>query len=210
MEPNISTVPNLLQFFKNEHKVLTNIFDREFVKAKQSQDWNSLYSMCQDLFENNHHEKEEKFIFEILKTNVKIKSGGPLCTYYFDFHMNNPSLRRALDATKKITGQTLEPNWSQLMNEIIEKNLPLAIPGEDHEAGRIILRGIQFQLSQNSTNIPALGTGIESLFNTYFDIQKSHFEREENCFFNMCMNLISPSEWTDIHAQMNLIYKELR
>ncbi|MEZ4872659.1 MAG: hypothetical protein R2827_10585 [Bdellovibrionales bacterium] len=191
---------DLVNFFKNEHDVLISCFEKHFSIAKSSYNWKSLYSICKSQFEENHHAKEEQFIFDAVRNNSKIKSGGPLCTYFFDFHMTNPSLRRAMESTKKLTDLNLEPEWSLQMKEIRNLNLPLVIPGEDHEAGRIILRGIENLFSRGPSD--QIHANIEILFKTYIDIQKEHFDREENCFFIMCKQLISPEKWEQIYVKM--------
>ncbi len=197
----------LLEFFKKEHAVLSAIFEREFKLAQISKNWSPLLSFCKLQFENNHHEKEEKFIFEAVKNNSKIKSGGPLCTYFFDGHMMNPSLRRAIEVVKNQTGMTQEPSWTSQMRDIRDKNLPLAIPGEDHEAGRIILRGVEPLLHLEPTE--HTHAKIETLFKTYIEIQKVHFDREENCFFRMCSDLIPPQKWNQIYFEMSNHYTEI-
>jgi hemerythrin-like domain-containing protein len=196
----MKTENDLVNFFKNEHSVLLSRFEKHFSLAKSSYNWKSLYSICKSQFEENHHAKEEQFIFDAVRNNSKIKSGGPLCTYFFDFHMTNPSLRRALETTKELTDLNLEPEWSPQMKEIRDLNIPLVIPGEDHEAGRIILRGIENLLSRE--NSAQTQTKIEGLFKTYIEIQKEHFDREENCFFIMCKQLILPEKWEQIYVKM--------
>lgn len=197
---------DLLNFFKSEHLAISTIFDREFDLALQNQDWNSLLAFSKDTVEGNHHEKEEGFIFEAIKNIPSIRSGGPLCTYFFDSHMTNPTLRRAIEITKVQSGISLEPLWSNHMQEIRERNLPLVIPGEDHEAGRIILRGVELLLNSNN---PASFLKIKELFKVYLEIQKLHFDREENCFFKMCMHLIPPERWDQILLEMNRHYKTI-
>ena len=196
----MKTENDLVNFFKNEHSVLLSRFEKHFILAKSSYNWKSLYSICKSQFEENHHAKEEEFIFDAVKNNRKVKSGGPLCTYFFDFHMTNPSLRRALETTKDLTDLNLEPEWSPQMKGIRDLNLPLAIPGEDHEAGRIVLRGIENLLLRGPSD--QVHAKIESLFKTYIDIQKAHFDREENCFFIMCKQLILPEQWEQIYVNM--------
>ncbi len=198
---------SLLDFFKNEHAALSAIFEREFKLAQGSKNWSTLHSFCKLQFEGNHHEKEEKFIFEAVKDNCKIKSGGPLCTYFFDGHMTNPSLRRAIEISRIQTGLILEPTWTPLMKAIRDKNLPLMIPGEDHEAGRIILRGVEHLLNLEPSK--HTHAKIEVLYETYIEIQKTHFDREENCFFRMCSDLIPSQQWDQIYFEMSNHYTEI-
>lgn len=205
----METEENLIDFFKGEHIALTTFFERDFKIGKETKNWHPLLSVCKRLFEENHHLKEEQFIFEAIKKNSKIRSGGPLCTYFFDSHMNHPSLNRAFELTKKLTGLNFEARWSVQMKEIREKNLPLVIPGEDHESGRIILRAIAFLLFKDSSTHTINHDKIETLFAAYIDIQKDHFDREENCFFRMCIDLISTEEWRQIQSKMNGAYEKI-
>ncbi len=191
---------DLINLFKNEHAVLLIHFEKQFSLAQNSHNWTLLHTICKSEIEENHHAKEEQFIFDAVKDSDRIKSGGPLCTYFFDFHMTNPTLRRAIETTRKITGLTFEPEWSLQMKGIRDLNLPLVIPGEDHEAGRIILRGIENLLSREISD--QTHAKIENLFKTYIEIQKEHFDREENCFFIMCKQLISSEKWEQIYVKM--------
>ncbi len=206
----MDTRSSLFDFFKREHDTLIALFEQELKKSKESHDWCPLHLLCENLFELNHHAKEEKYIFEVVKENSKIRSGGPLCTYYFDSHMTNPTLRRAMEATNQATGLVLEPAWSAQMKDIREQNLPLVIPGEDHEAGRIILRGIKKLLPTVTCGYSLEDQKIDTLFGIYIEIQKAHFDREENCFFKMCMDLIPMEKWNQIHTEMCLNYTEIR
>lgn len=49
----------------------------------------------------------------------------------------------------------------------------------------------------------------ESLFKTYFDIQRTHFDREENCFFIMSTDLIPVKQWNQIYFNMCSYYTEI-
>ena len=205
----METEENLIDFFKGEHAALIVLFERHFKLGKETKNWLPLVSVCKRLFEENHHRKEEQFIFEAIKKNSKLRSGGPLCTYFFDSHMNYPSLNRAFELTKKLTGVIFDALWTVQMKEIRELNLPLVIPGEDHESGRIILRAIEFLLFKNSSTQTIDHVKIETLFAAYLEIQKGHFDREENCFFRMCIDLISTEEWHQIQFTMNNAFEKI-
>lgn len=69
---------DLVNFFKNEHAVLLSRFEKHFILAKSSYNWKSLYSICKSQFEENHHAKEEEFIFDAVKNNRKVAIKIPI------------------------------------------------------------------------------------------------------------------------------------
>ena len=193
---------NLLNFIKSEHLVLNNRFNQLFDHSSKSGKWGELITFCETNFEENHHEKEELYIFEAIKDREELKSGGPNCTYYFDSYIHSPHLKLATHLAKEITGELIEPSWSKHVLEYRNKNLPLVIPSEDHEAGRILLKAIRHEtrkefVSQNNVN---------KLFQIYIELQNLHFQKEENCFIPMCMQMLPPSFWENQINQMDSLY----
>jgi hemerythrin-like domain-containing protein len=182
-------------------------FDRLYQSCRNLEDWEALRALCADEFEANHHRKEEEFIFSAVRTDPRIRAGGPLCTLYFDHHMIYSALKLAQKTVKEVVGLELKPEWSQDLQEDQTSNSPLTIPGEDHEAGRILVRAAEHLLNQSGGSFNEVG--LQKIFSVYRDIQASHFQREENCFMKMCKNLVPPSRWTELAELMSTKYKFL-
>lgn len=197
---------DVIEYIKNEHVALLKQFGIDFELAKQEGSWQRLISYCEESIENNHHQKEEQYIFSAVQNNPKVRSGGPLCTYYFDSHLSSPNLRKAQSLVKKLTGNEYAERWSPQMLEIRHQNIPLTIPGEDHEAGRILLRGANDILKLEG---PRMRTDLIEVFETYEEVQKVHFDREENCFLVMCKNLIPPAQWDQILIDIRANYPDI-
>lgn len=170
--------------------------------------WQSLYWFCTKDIEENHHQKEEDFIFKKIADDPRLLMGGPYCTYYFDLFLQNRPAEFADRLVKKWTGKTFQSTPNAFHQMVSTKNLPLAIPLEDHESGRRILKGmghlnLEIKNNEGKPNETQL-EALKNLFLTYWDIQKSHFLREENCFIILCQELVSIEEWQGILLAMHL------
>lgn len=188
----------------NEHKALMSSFERQLVACIDRASWRDFIVWCFENLENNHHRKEEEFIFSAVRADPRIRAGGPLCTLYFDQQMIYSSLKLAQKTVKEVTGHQLEPQWTEDLKTDQANNSPLTIPGEDHEAGRILLRGAEILLEKEEP-----GQALKLIFKVYRDIQLSHFQREENCFLKMCKTLLPPERWQEISKQILAGYKYL-
>lgn len=142
-----------------------------------------------DFVELSHHKKEEHILFNFIKNNPRICEGGPLCTLYFDFHMNNSPLEKA----KKITGQTpvAEPHHMMLVSE----SSPLRIPISEHQAGKEILR----HCKENMNGLQR--SEILDLLTEYEKIQIEHMNKEEHCFFHLCTNLLKQEDADQLYLR---------
>lgn len=169
--------------------------------------WLNLVNFCQQEIEENHHRKEETFLFSAVRGNPKITAGGPMCTMYFDSHMFFTTIKVAQALALKITAQEFLPTWTEDLEMDRVSNSPLTIPGEDHEASRILLRAAQKILETDLTLKEHLS--LVELLKLYIEIQKQHFQREENCFFPMCKNLLPPQRWQQIGEEIESRYKTL-
>lgn len=199
---------NLFESLKFEHRALLSLFEIKFHDAKRYGKWNTLIEFSQSHFEDNHHQKEELYIFEIIKNDPRIKAGGPLCTYYFDAQLAHPPLDTVIKLVKDLTGYSLSPEWSSLMKEIRDRNLPLLIPGEDHESGRILLRAAKLIHTENKSE--SINLKLEKIFQLYWEIQQNHFQKEENCFFPMCLSILKAAQWADTYNLMVSQFNDIR
>lgn len=196
---------NLFEFISNEHNNLKLNFEKLLLFCKKNRDWSRLIQYCEKHFEENHHRKEEEFVFSAIQNIPQIRAGGPLCTYFFELHRNNPPLSRAINEVKRITGMELTPKWTEPMTRFQKDNLPLVIPCEDHEAGRILLRAINKLITESPQDFEK----VEHLFELYFEIQTKHFEKEETCFVPMCQGLMAPEQWSQIIIGMREKYSDI-
>lgn len=198
----------LIDFIAGEHFHLRKLFNRSYALAREKGLWKEFIDLCEELFEKNHHAKEEKYIFNTVKDIPQLRGGGPLCTYFFDFHMSQPALKQAVNVAAQVTGFAFEPQWNENMIAYRKENLPLVIPGEDHEAGRLLLRAGRFLLKYQPDRAD-LGEKMIRIFDTYMRIQELHFDREEKCFLVMCTQLVPPARWDQLIEEMNSHYREI-
>lgn len=204
----------ILKRLAQEARPLLAIIDEKSFSSSPIENWANLkinwvhlLQFCIDEIETNHHRKEELFLFSAVRDNPKIRAGGPMCTMYFDSYMFFTTIKVAQALALKITGQEFLPIWTEDLQLDRNSNSPLTIPGEDHEASRLLLRVAQQILEKE----PSLKEHLflNEILQLYIEIQKNHFQREENCFFPMCKNLLPPTQWQQIGEQMESRYRTL-
>ena len=151
----------------------------------------ALRSLCLVFLEEFHHRKEEDLLFPVIAADRRVHAGGPECVLHFDMQMRSPPLETARSACAAAGVPALEPPWPPGSQSLREENSPLVIPLEDHEAGRVLLRGID-----------ALPPGSEPvalrLLDAYRDLQARHFRKEDGCLFCMSRQLVDPGRWAEI------------
>lgn len=151
----------------------------------------ALRSLCRVYLEEFHHRKEEDLLFPLLARDPRIHAGGPECVLHFDTQMRSPPLQLARAACTAAGVPAVEVPDSARVQGLRDEHSPLLIPWEDHEAGRILLRGID--VLPPGDIAAALG-----LLDIYRDLQVSDFRKEDGCLFCMSRQLISPQTWAGL------------
>lgn len=190
----------IFDIFEKEHQFIKSTFDGYVKEAIAQGNWNTLYDFCFNKIECNHHKKEEEFLFDKVRNNPKIQAGGPMCTMYFDGHILQPSLPIANALVIEIKGSPSQLDVPTELKVDQENKSPLCIPEEDHFSGQVLLEEIRLLLPQER-NTETLNQ-IRKYFDLYYYIQRRHFDREENCFFRMCAELIPQHTQVELYNQM--------
>ncbi len=169
----------------NEHKAILSLIANAESKL-QEPCFKKLLIEIHEVAEQKHHHKEETLLFKKIYLNKHIHEGGPMCTFFYDFHM----MERPRQKVEKIIQKELSIEPHQ--NEILITKCPLVIPIEEHQSGKDLL----IYLIENFENLdPQLK---KSYFELYKSIQVSHINKEENCLYRMCADLLSPQEADEI------------
>lgn len=152
------------------------------------------------LWENaelTHHFKEETILFNCLAENRFVNSGGPLCMFFIDQYILFPPLEKC----KKICGKIPELETHQ--KKIFELGLTMQVPINEHRSGKEILKHTLNNWDEISATVR-----FENL-RVYCEIQKEHLNKEENCFFHLCVNLLKPEDADDLLFRWNqtVIYR---
>lgn len=193
--------PLLLRLI-DEHRVFTVECDRLLGEARASpagglEIYETLQRLCSHFLEEFHHGKEETLLFSDLVSNPRLCEGGPECVLHFDERMRRPPLAEALDACRATGWTDASAAWVDVPDFLRVTSSPISIPMEDHEAGRVLLRGIQRLLPQGLEAVAM----IDGLFERYRELQLRHFRREEGCLFRLCHALIPPARWRELEAR---------
>ncbi|MBX3041753.1 MAG: hypothetical protein KF789_13690 [Bdellovibrionaceae bacterium] len=182
-----------------EHRAFSSAFSDLFSAIKdqgQTHLLHGLFVLCDDFLIRFHQMKEETLLHPLVRPDPRLRAGGPECSLHFDFFMTDRPLERGrrLLASEKI------PETSPLMLSADEQSdqasaSPLCIPGEDHQAGRLLMTALRKQPE------PSTEADLQRqlrLFQAFFRIQSDHHRREEGCFFRLCEELIPPLAWNQI------------
>lgn len=165
-------------FFKllrNEHRQI-----EQSLELMLKNDDNKIYAEW--LWQNaelTHHFKEETLLFNSLVDNLHVNSGGPLCMLFFDNYILYPPLEEC----KKITGKI--PELEEHQKKIFDIGSSMQVPVNEHRAGKEILK-----FTLNSWSEINLSERMKNL-KQYAEIQREHLNKEENCFFYLCADLLT-------------------
>ncbi|MBX3017380.1 MAG: hypothetical protein KF767_05785 [Bdellovibrionaceae bacterium] len=197
----MSADSDFLALLTEEHRAFEAAATALWRRAKASgraEDFEPLRILCDDFLIGYHDEREEREIHPRLRGLPRLREGGPACTLHFDRFMNARPLNRAARVCARQGVAFPDPLWSVDASADIQAGSPLAIPGEDHEATRVLLRAIASQ------DLPDNAEGFSTrlaLFAELIELRIDHHQREDTCFFPMCRSLVDPQTWREIGAR---------
>lgn len=165
----------LFQLLISEHAKITEKLQQLTAESLTHEDLEWLWVNA----ETNHHEREEKILFNFLLPDKRVDGGGPLCMLYMDGYIMQPPLDRA----RAITGT--EPPLEEHQINIFESGSAMRIPINEHRAGKDILRFLREKWETLSPEVK------RRAFEEYRRIQSENIKKEESCFFCMCSSLLS-------------------
>ena len=129
-----------------------------------------------------HHFKEETILFNYLAEHYNVMSGGPLCMFFLDSYILYPPLEKC----KQISGAL--PELEEHQKKIFELGSTMRVPINEHRAGKEILK---FTLKNwNDMEVSKRNLNLK----IYDEIQREHLNKEENCFFHLCVNLLNTEQ----------------
>lgn len=166
-----------LQEFRGTHVRILE--DLGILQAQK--DWPAFFNYCADSVHADHERREELFLFSAIASKAEIHAGGPMCMFYYDLHMQCPSLARAAMICN-------EPR-----RQPVQMDIPICIPLQDHMALEQILK--------KATRERAAPEHLEILAAVYIDILKVHFAKEDNCLLPMSQSLLTSEELDLCHAR---------
>ncbi len=193
-------VPVFLLRLRDEHRAFDESFRGLRDAARVAKDpvmLEALRILCEDFLTAYHQEREEKLLFPRLRGDPRLSAGGPECALHFDFYLADRPLAHAARASRSNGAAAEGPRWQGSSLEDQKANSPLCIPGEDHEAGRVLLRALR---TLPAPDDPDLFERRLRLLETFGTIQRTHHRREEGCFFSVCRGILTPAAWVEIEA----------
>lgn len=191
--------PVFIQNLIDDHRAFEAAFAelRRAVSGKP-EDLAPLIALCDDFLISFHQAREEDLIYPLLRRDPRLRAGGPECVLHFDFFMMDRPLERALRLCRRENLPSQGPRWSAEATEDQNTGSPLCIPGEDHEAGRVLIRSLQEAPPADS---PASVESRLRLLEEFLTLQSTHHRREEGCLFRICEDLIDENEWHELSAR---------
>lgn len=177
----------LLDLIQTEHKSILKYLSK--LLHNDTIDYKIAVDFCEDIIQNNHHFKEEMFIFDSVVDKPELLAGGPYCVLYFDDHVLHAPFDQVKRLGKKLNIDARN-DVSRHLISMYSKKTPLNIPIEDHESCRQLILISKNILSSKEHS----AQDLKSIFETYVRIQSYHFEREERCFLKLVNSITTQTE----------------
>lgn len=139
---------------------------------------------------SEHHDSEFSILFSKIWNDPKLKEGGPFCTYFFNFFLNDRPFARVT----KIINQVRSPKNTMLSCEIPENLQPLfennsmaSIPIEEHLATKNLAREMNYIiLNWDKKNL----TWFSMALNELQELIQKNIEKEETCLWALTEEIV--------------------
>lgn len=143
--------------------------------------------------EKYHQEKEEMTLYPLVAGHPRVNQGGPMCSFFYDYHMNsNPLIKTGQLVGKSINVNTFDFCPEHLKTYFVNRS-PISIPLEDHLSTRMLLHFIRNEF-ESLINEPQQAK-LRSALQLMSEIHEFHVQKEEKCFFLMCFNLFTEEDF---------------
>lgn len=196
----ISKSPEFVLRLQDEHELFLKTFDRLFAFAASQPNWRetveALAEFCRSFLEDFHHWKEEELLFPILARDPRIHAGGPECVLHYDLQMRSPPREFALKICETLGVELPPTSRNPLHLRWRQEHSPILIPVEDHEAGRILLDGLDVVLLDSEAKVNAL-----RILEAYRDLQGRSVRKENGCLFCLARTLVPGETWKDLESR---------
>lgn len=142
-----------------------------------------------------HHQDEIEFLFAKVRARHQMREGGPFCSYFFDFFMNNRPQSQVESRLTQLTGQKYTlPIPENLKSYFSEQSL-FCIPLEEHLAAQALAQGLNEALARPGTqNDPWIAESLGVLQ----DLIQSNFQKEETCLWEAVRQIQDPQLQADL------------
>lgn len=180
-----------------EHRAFEGAALRLLRDAEASGDLAPLFVLCDDFLIGYHDAREEREIHPRIRGLPRLREGGPECTLHFDRFMNDRPLKRAARVCARRGLAGAAPQWCPAAAADIRDGSPLAIPDEDHEATRALLRALADPHGAGDDEVRRR----LDVFAELIELRREHHRREDRCFFPMCRDLVGDEVWRELGAR---------
>lgn len=159
----------------------------ETINAWQSKDFVSLEKTLSTLVSqlNKHNQAELDILFKNIP-DEKLKQGGPFCSLYFDFFMNNRPFRISEMYISELEKQDFKIIPEPFFKPFFDRSSLLTIPIEEHIAAIAIAKSL----------LKNIKTAPEDSFSKslYYlnDLLKQNFRKEETCLWEVARLFLQP------------------
>lgn len=110
----MSELHPFLQSFVDEHVLI----QKELSVRFEAEDWRGFFESARALLPP-HELREEKFLFPALATKVEVRTGGPMCTLFFDKHIKKsapcPGGRRLRAKAVSAESRKCSPSFAEVL-----------------------------------------------------------------------------------------------
>lgn len=142
-----------------------------------------------------HHASECELLFDKVKARHTMREGGPFCSYFFSFYMENRPRDRAESLMGELLGRKFHMEIPDSLKNYFDENSLFCIPLEEHLAIQTIAQG----LTQAMANLqPRLSPWIEKSLSVLRDLIAANVQKEETCLWVAVHQINDPQ----LHAEL--------
>lgn len=186
--------------FHDQHQDIDRLIEN-LLLADQARDVARIRSLLKDLRDRleNHHGAERELFFEKISNDPRLNEGGPFCTYFFDFFMNNRPLQIAHRKLKAL-GFTEALSIPDEMQSYFSNQSPLCIPLEEHLALQFLVQGLQKTFTATETGAPVPQEAVSRALIFLQDLARRNVHKEETCLWALSQQILDASVFAELAA----------
>jgi hypothetical protein len=142
-----------------------------------------------------HHKTECELLFDKVAARHEMREGGPFCSYFYSFFMENRPRDRAEKLISELRGRPFTIEIPAHLQAYFEGNSLFCIPLEEHLAIQTIAQGLTQALMDPN---PKIFAWIERSLSALKDLIEANIQKEETCLWVAVHQITDPQ----LHAEL--------
>ncbi|MBL7543146.1 MAG: hypothetical protein JNL11_04985 [Bdellovibrionaceae bacterium] len=136
-----------------------------------------------------HHNAEFSVLFSKIWNSPKLKEGGPFCTYFYNFMLNDRPLARVTRIINQVRSAVTQVSTIEIpenLRPVFEQHSMAGIPLEEHLAIRSLVEEMKAIIQNwDEKNASWFAMALGELH----DLVQKNIEKEETCLWALVQNI---------------------